>query len=212
MEQKSEDSTSSHLLSSSIDLADKTDSSEVTETNREDPDSKPEGRDSFHHALSKEKEETDGKGEETGGGLACSMSANGNGVHPSVTEDMDQPKTAEQQGGVLGPAQEKEANGEEGRDVEEATEAVEMEDEEEAEEERHKRRGFTFCPEALPVETIVSASEVEVRHQEARTEEYETKLCQEEMQVQLSNVKALICSKQTNDHLIVYNNLHRQHF
>lgn len=182
MEQKSEDSTSSHLLSSSIDLADKTDSSEVTETNREDPDSKPEGRDSFHHALSKEKEETDGKGEETGGGLACSMSANGNGVHPSVTEDMDQPKTAEQQGGVLGPAQEKEANGEEGRDVEEATEAVEMEDEEEAEEERHKRRGFTFCPEALPVETIVSASEVEVRHQEARTEEYETKLCQEEMQ------------------------------
>lgn len=166
-------------LSSSIDLGDKMNSSEVTESER--ADYKSEKTDSFHSAQSNEKEGSE-KGDETEGGLGCTILAEGDGVSPSVSDDMDQSKTAEQQGGGLCPAQEEKTDPEVERDVEEATEALDMEDEDEAEEEGHCGKAFTFSPETLPVETVVSAAAVEIRQQETKSEEKETQLSQEDTQ------------------------------
>lgn len=182
MEQvKEEDSSGSFSLSPSIDQGDKMDASEVTEG--EWGDYKSERTDSFHPAQSNETEGSERKDDEREGGLACTMLAEGDWIPPSVTDDMDQSKTAEQQGGGLHPAQEKETDPEEERDVEEATEALDMEDEDEAEEEEHDGKAFTFCPETLPVETVVSAAAVEIRQQEAKSEQKETQLSAEDIQV-----------------------------
>lgn len=167
-------------LSSSIDLGDKMDSSEVTES--EWDDCKSERTEGFHSAQSNEKEGSERKGDETEGGLECTILAEGNGVPPSVSDDMDQSKTAEQQGGGLRPAQEKKTDPEVERDVEEATEALDMEDEDDAEEEEHHGKAFTFSPERLPVETVVSVAAVELRQQETKSEEKESQLSQEDTQ------------------------------
>uniref|UniRef100_UPI0037E8AA27 consortin n=1 Tax=Semicossyphus pulcher TaxID=241346 RepID=UPI0037E8AA27 len=161
MEQRAEDS--SHSQSScpvipSINLADGFNSPEMSEKDREDPDRELQGRDS-----------SDRDGREAEGGEECTIPVIGNELHPSPTGEMDQSKPAEQQGGDLGLAQEKEAKREEEEsDVEEAAEALEMEDEgeEEEEEKRDKAR-------ALPVETLVSGAEAEVQHlhQEALADE-----------------------------------------
>lgn len=173
MEQRTEDSShsqSSHPVTPSNNLEDRLNSPERSEKNREDPDSKLEGRDDFHGTPLTDRE---------GGGVpGCTISVEGNGVHPCTAGDMDQSKPAEQQGGDLGPVQEEE------RDVEEAEDALEMEDEaEDEEEEKQKERDSLFCQKALPVETLVSEAEVEVQqlHQETQAQE---KL-HEEIQVQI---------------------------
>ncbi|XP_072321081.1 consortin [Eucyclogobius newberryi] len=173
---RDEKSSGSSLLSHSIDLGDKIDSSEVAESDQEDSIS--ERKDSFHQAQSNEEEH---KAEEPEGGPEGTMSAQ-NGISPSDLDDMDQSKTAEQQEGGLNPAQQEEAHSVEQRDVEEATEALEMDDEEEGEEEGRNGKAFTFCPETLPVETIVSAAAVEIRLQESRSETEETQQSPEDSQ------------------------------
>lgn len=116
-----------------------------------------------------------GDGRESEEGKGGTISVPGNEVHPLLTGEMDQSKPAEQQGGDLGLAQEKEAKREEEEsEVEEAAEALEMEDDgEEEEEERHELGDSPLCPRELPVETLISGAEVEVQHlhQEAITEE-----------------------------------------
>lgn len=161
-------------LSPSIDQGDKLDPSDVTESQCED--NKSERTDSFHSAQLNEKEGSERKGDESEEGLECTILAGGDGVPPSLSDDMDQSKTAEQQGGGLCPAQEKTTDPEAERDVEEATEALDMDEEDEAEEEEHNGKAFTFCPESLPVETVVSAAAVEIRQQETKSEERENQL------------------------------------
>ncbi|KAJ0002216.1 hypothetical protein NQD34_002012 [Periophthalmus magnuspinnatus] len=172
-----EDSSGSSLLSPSIDLGGKLDSSEVPEHDRED--SKSERKDGFHQVQSNEEGR---KGDELEGGPEGTMSAQEDGGPPSCADDMDQSKTAEQQEGGLSTAQEQQADTEEPRDIEEATEALEMDDEEEGEEEGQNGKAFTFRPEILPVETVVSAAAVEIRPQESRNELEETQLSPEDAQ------------------------------
>ncbi|XP_037602720.1 consortin isoform X1 [Sebastes umbrosus] len=174
MEQRAQDS--SHPVTPSIKLTDGLNSPEVSEQDREDPDREVEGRDCFHGDQLTDKQGSDREGGEAEGGVEYTISAIGNGLHPPTAGEMDQSKPAEQQGGDLGPAQEKEAKrDEEKRDVEEAAEALEMEDEgeEEEEEERQKERDSSLCQKALSVETLGSGAEVEVQqlHQEALAEE-----------------------------------------
>ncbi|XP_041645254.1 consortin [Cheilinus undulatus] len=166
MEQRAADS--SHSLSScpvkpSINLSDGHNSPEMSEKDRRDPDRESPGRD-FSDSEGRKPEE----------GVGRTISVIGNELHPSLTGEMDQPKPAEQQGGDLGLAEEKEAKREEETEVEEAAEALEMEEEgEEEEEEKQRERESPFCQKALPVETLISGAEVEAQHlhQEARTEE-----------------------------------------
>lgn len=178
MEQRAEDSShsqSSHPVTPTINLADRLNYPEKSEKDREDPDSKLEGRAGFHGSPLTDRE---------GGGVpGYTISVRGNGLHPSTAGEMDQSKPAEQQGGDLGPVQEKEAKKEEEeRDVEEAEEALEMEDEaEEEEEEKQKERETLFYQKGLSVETLVSGAEVEVQqlHQEALAEETQHEETQE---------------------------------
>lgn len=168
MEQRAEDS--SHSQSShpaTISSEDRLTSPEKSEKNREDPDGKLKGRDGVHGSPLTDRE---------GGGVpGYTIPVRGNGLHPLTAGEMDQSKPAEQQGGDLGPVQEKEAKKEEEQgDVEHAEEALEMEDEaEDEEEDKRKERDSPFCQKALPVETLVSEAEVEVQqlHQEAQAEE-----------------------------------------
>lgn len=175
MEQvKREDPTGSFSLSASIDQGNKMDSSEVTEGEWEECKSgKTIG---LCPDQSNEKEGSEREVDETESVLGGTMLAKGDVAPPSVTDDMDQSKTAEQQGGGLRPAQEKETDPEEERDVEEATEALDMEDEEEAEDEEHNGKAFTFCPKTLPVETVVSSTAVEIRQLESKSEQEESQL------------------------------------
>lgn len=175
---KREDPTDSISVSASIDQGDKMDSSEVTEGEGEEY--KSEKTVNLLPAQSNEKEGSEREVDETETVPACTMLTEGDKVSPSVTDDMDQSKTAEQQRGLC-PAQEKETDPEEERDVEEATEALDMEDEDEAEEEEHNGKAFSFCPKTLPVETVVSAAAVEIRQQESKSEK-ETQLIQEDIQ------------------------------
>ncbi|XP_018522197.1 consortin [Lates calcarifer] len=174
LEQRAKDSSHSQLgdpVIPSINLADSINSPEISEEDREDPDRDLKGKDGLHGPRLTDKQGSDREGGEAGGGVGHTISAVGNGLHPSTAGEMDQSKPAEQQGGDLGPAEGKEAKREEEtRDVEEAAEALEMEDEgEEDEEEKQKERDSAFCQKALPVETLVSGAEVEVQqlHQEA---------------------------------------------
>ncbi|XP_044063729.1 consortin isoform X2 [Siniperca chuatsi] len=174
MEKRAEDSSrsqSSHPVKPSINLADGLNSPEISEKDREDPDRVLEGRDCFQGSQLTDKQGSDSEGGEAEGGVGYTTSVIGNELHPCTAGEMDQSNPAEQQGGDLALAQEKEAKREEEeRDVEEAAEAMEMEDEgEDEEEEKQKERDSHFCQKALSVETLVSGAEVEVQqlHQEA---------------------------------------------
>ncbi|XP_040893155.1 consortin [Toxotes jaculatrix] len=178
MEQRAKDfsgSQSSDPVIPSVNLADRLNSPDISEKDREHPDRELEGRDCFHESQLTDRQGSDREGGEAEGGVGHTISATGNGLHPSTAAEMDQSKPAEQQGGDLGPAEGKEAKREEEeRDVEVAAEALEMEDEgEEDEEGKQKERGSAFSQKALPVETLVSGAEVEVQplHQEAPAEE-----------------------------------------
>lgn len=178
MEKRAKDSSrsqSSHPVIPSINLADGLNSPEISEKDREDPDRELKGRGCFRGSQLTDKQSSGLEGGEAEGAIGDTISAIGNELHPSTAGEMDQSKPAEQEGGDLGLAQEKEAKREEEeRDVEEAAEALEMEDEgEDEEEEKRKERNSPFCQKALPVETLVSGAEVEVQqpHQEAPAEE-----------------------------------------
>ncbi|KAG7483299.1 consortin [Solea senegalensis] len=141
----------------------------TSDQHRENPESEVEKRDGPCGCQLTEEQSSDREG-----GVGHTTSTKGNGLHPSTAGEMDQPKPAEQQGGDLGLAEEKEAKREEEQgDVEEAAEALEMEDEGEEEDEKCKGRDAALCQTALPVDTLVSGTEVEVQqlHQEARAEE-----------------------------------------
>ncbi|XP_073320291.1 consortin [Pagrus major] len=181
MEQRAEDSShsqSSRPVVPSINLTDGLKSPEISEKDREDPDRELEGRDSFHRSQLTDRQGSNRGGGEAEGGVGYTIPVIGNALHPSSSGEMDQSKPAEQQGGDLGLAQEKEERREEEEgDVEEAAEALEMEEEgEDEEEEKQKERGSPLCQEALPVETLVSGAEVEAQqlHQEALAEEKES--------------------------------------
>ncbi|XP_071344192.1 consortin isoform X2 [Trachinotus anak] len=168
-------SQSSDPVIPSINLADRLNSPESSEKDGDDPDRELDVRDGLHWSQLTDKQGSNREGGEAEGGQGHTISAIGNGLHPSTAGEMDQSKPAEQQGGDLGPAEGKEAKREEeGRGVEEAAEALQMEDEgEDEEEEKQKEADSAFCQKALPVETLVSGAEVEVQqlHQEALAEE-----------------------------------------
>ncbi|XP_034536749.1 consortin [Notolabrus celidotus] len=172
---QSEDSSHSQTscpVVPSIHLADGHNSPEMSEKGRGDPERLLQGR---VCSARDERESEEGTG--------CTISILGNEVHPSPNGEMDQSKPAEQQGGDLGLAQEKEAKREEEEsEVEEAAEALEMEDEgEEEEEEKQKLGDSPFCQRALSVETLISGAEVDVQHlhQEAIADEREHEETQE---------------------------------
>lgn len=173
MEQRAKHSTRpqrSPPVIPSINLTDSLVSPETSVKEREDPDRDVEGRYCFHGDQLTDKQCSD---REAAGGIGNTISVIGNGLHPSTAGGMDQSDPAEQQGGDLGPAQEREAKREEEERVA-AGEALEMEDEgEEEEEEKPKERDSALCRKDLPVETLASGAEVEVQqlHQEALAEE-----------------------------------------
>ncbi|XP_022600777.1 consortin isoform X1 [Seriola dumerili] len=181
IEQRAKDSSrsqSSDPVIPSINLADRLNSPETLEKHGDDPDRELDVRDGFHGSQLTDKHRSNREGREAEGGVGRTISAIGNGLHPSTAGEMDQSKPAEQQGGDLGPAEGKEAKREEEeRDVEEEAEALEMEDEgEEEEEEKQKERDSAFCRKALPVETLVSGAEVGAQqlHRELHEETQES--------------------------------------
>nr|XP_057945819.1 consortin isoform X2 [Doryrhamphus excisus] len=163
MQQRAQDpSCPQTTVTPSINLSLRLNSPDSSEKDREHPECNLEGRVSFHGTeLTKEKE---GSGREQGECPEHTNSAETNMLHPSETGEMDQPKPAEQQGGDLSPAQEKEVDREEVEvsNVGETAEALIMEDETEEEEGEKEKR-------ALKVETLFSEiAEVEHLHQEAQ--------------------------------------------
>ncbi|XP_037103604.1 consortin isoform X2 [Syngnathus acus] len=160
MENRAEDSScpqSSHPPS--INLSPPLDSPNSPEKDREAPKCNLEGTAGFHGTeLSDEVEGIDG---EQGECLERTTSALGDDLHPSEAGQMDQTKPAEQQGGDLVSAQEKEVDREDDRcNVEEAAEAPMMEDEAEEEEEgEEKRNGIDVDVEHLHQETQVAEKE-----------------------------------------------------
>lgn len=180
MEQRAEDSShsqSSHPVIPSGDIADGLNSPDTLEKDRKDPDRGLEGRDSFCGSQLTVRQGRDKKGGEAEGGIGYTISVERHEQHPSTTGGMEQSKPAEQQGGDLGLAQEREANREvKDRDVKEAPEALELEmddEEEDEDEEKPKEGDITLSQNSLPVEVLVSGADVEERqlHQEALTEE-----------------------------------------
>lgn len=128
------------------------------EKDGEDPNEELEGKDILYESKLMEKQS---HGSEVKGGVERTISVMGNGLHPSSTGDMDQSGSAEQQGEDLGPAQEREAKGEEiESDIEEAKEALVMEEEgaDDEEEEEEKEEDSHLC---LSVETLNSGAELE---------------------------------------------------
>lgn len=180
MEQRAEDSShsqSSHPVIPSGDIADGLNSPDTLEKDRKDPDRGLEGRDSFCGSQLTVRQGRDKKGGEAEGGIGYTISVERHEQHPSTTGGMEQSKPAEQQGGDLGLAQEREANREvKDRDVKEAPEALELEmddEEEDEDEEKPKEGDIALSQNSLPVEVLVSGADVEERqlHQEALTEE-----------------------------------------
>lgn len=175
MDQRAEDSShsqSSHPVIPSGDLADGLNSPDISEKDRKDPDRGLEGGDSFRGSQLTVREGMDKKGGEAEGGVGYTISVESNEQHPSTTEGMEQSKPAEQQGGDLGLAQEREAN-REVKDEKEASEALVMDDEEEDEEEEKVKEGDSASShKSLPVETLVSEADVEEQqlHHEVLTE------------------------------------------
>ncbi|XP_061601315.1 consortin [Cololabis saira] len=157
MEQKAEDSLCPvipSILSPEI-----CSSLEISEKDGENPARESERRGIVYGSPRTEEQSQVGEGGDSGGGgVGCTISVIGNGLHPSPAGAMDQSKSAEQQGDLY-QAREEEEKGE----VEEAAEALEMEDEgaEDEGEEEQKEGGPDSRQEPLPVETLVSGAEVE---------------------------------------------------
>ncbi|XP_061132168.1 consortin isoform X3 [Syngnathus typhle] len=159
MENRAQDSScpqSSHPPS--IKLSPPLDSPDSPEKDREAPKCNLEGTAGFHGTeLSDEVEGSDG---EQGECLERTTSGLGDDLHPSEAGQMDQTKPAEQQGGDLVSAQEKEVDREDDRcNVEEAAEAPMMEDEAEEEEGEEKWNEFGVDVEHLHQETQVAEEE-----------------------------------------------------
>lgn len=152
MEQRVEDSSCSVRHSSNL-----LEKLNFLEKKREDPSGELEGKAIFYESKLTEKQD---HGREVEGGVECTISVIGNGLHPSTAGEMDQSNPAEQQGD-LGPAQEKEAKGEEAKsDIEEAEEAMEDEGAEDEEEEKQMEEDSSVCLKALSVETLVIGAEL----------------------------------------------------
>uniref|UniRef100_A0A8C5N6P2 Consortin C-terminal domain-containing protein n=1 Tax=Gouania willdenowi TaxID=441366 RepID=A0A8C5N6P2_GOUWI len=174
MEHRAEES--SKTVIPSINSSERPSSPENSGRDREDPGSVSCG------ALA---EEAVNQHEKAEGGAGHTTAVIGNGLHPCTAGGMDQSISAEQQGQDLDSAQKTETDVEEERDVEGAVGALEMEDEEEEEEEEEEEnmeRESSFCKKALPVETLVSgtAVELQVLHQDELHQEMqdkETQLC-----------------------------------
>ncbi|XP_077376037.1 consortin [Festucalex cinctus] len=166
-ENRAEDSScpqTSHPLTPSTNLPHQRDSPDSSEKDREAPECSLEGTAGFHGA---ELTDEEGSGREQGECPEHTISTVGDVLHPSEAGEMDQTKPAEQQGGDLGRAQEKEVDREDERsNVGEAAEALMMEDETEEEEGEEERK--------------LSGIDVEVEHphREAQVAEKE-KICQE---------------------------------
>ncbi|KAM6943445.1 consortin [Xenentodon cancila] len=162
MEQKAEDSLCPVIPSNT--LPETYSSPEISEKDREDPARESERRGIFYGSPGTAKESKVGEGGEAGGGgVGCTISVIGNGLHPSPAGAMDQSKSAEQQGDLCQALEEEQKEEEDESEVEEAAEALEMEDEgaEDEGEEKQKEGDPHFCQEPLPVETLVSGAEVE---------------------------------------------------
>lgn len=135
-------------------------SSDVSETDREDPSRELERSGIFNGSLGTGEQGKDKTGGEGEGGAGCTISATGNRLHPSTAGSMDQSKPAEEQGEDLCQALKKEEKGEEEEcEVEEAAEALEMEDEGAEDEGEEKQKQV----EKPIVETLVSGAEVELQ-------------------------------------------------
>ncbi|KAM9860560.1 consortin [Aulostomus maculatus] len=156
----------------SINLADRLNSPEKFKKERKDPDNKLKGRARSHGTELTKKEGVDRTGGVADEGLGYTISVRGNELHCSTAGEMDQSKPAEQQGGDLDPSEEKEVDKEEGWNWEEAAKALEMEVEAEDEGEKQRKRDSPPHQDVLPVETLVSGTNVEVEqlHQEAPVE------------------------------------------
>lgn len=195
MEHRAEDSLrsqSSQPVTPSINSADRLNSPETPEKDRENPNSNSEGRASIHGT---ELTEEGSKGKEVEEGQGDIISVRGNELHPSTAGEMDQSKPAEKLGGDLAPEQEEEVyREEEHRDVEEAAGTLEMEDEAEEEEgEKQKKRHAPVYQKALGVESLVSGTEVEVQQlqQEATDEKRLHEQTYQKNQVQIRFVGSL---------------------
>lgn len=153
MEARDEDSShyeSSHTILTSCEVVETPD---ITEMKEKDPEREIVGREGFHTSQL-----TDRGGEEAGEavGHTISVLSLSPELHPSTSVALEQPESAEQQGGDLCSTQERQAKKEAGQSrEEEAVNAFKMEMEGEDEEEDKLRQ------RALPVETIVSGTEVE---------------------------------------------------
>ncbi|XP_077420766.1 consortin [Vanacampus margaritifer] len=140
------------------------DSPECSEKNREVLECNLEGPAGFHGT---ELTDVEGSGREQGECPEHTISTVGDVLHPSQAGEMDQTKPAEQQGGDLGSAQEKEVDREAERsNVGEAAEALMMEDETEEEEGEEERKAL-------------SGIDVEVEHLHRKAQVADKEICDE---------------------------------
>lgn len=153
MEARDEDSShseSSHPILTSCEIAD-AESLDINKMKRKDPEREMVGREGFHRSQL-----TDRGGGEAGEAVGCTISVLRDELHPSTSVALEQPKPAEQQGGDLCLTQERQAKKEAGESRQERTVSTFKMDVEGEDEEEEKLR-----QRALPVETIVSGTEVE---------------------------------------------------
>lgn len=130
----------------------------LPETDREQPDGKSE-RICYGSELSRRQ----AYGREVEGGVECTTSAPGNGLHPSTDGGMGRSNPAEQQ--EEDPEREAEPK------EEEAAEALEMEEETEDDgEDKRGEQDSHLCQRHPSVETLVSGAELEL-HREASAQE-----------------------------------------
>lgn len=153
MEARDEDSShseSSHPILTSCEIAG-VESLDITKMKPKDPEREIVGREGFHRSQL-----TDRGGGEAGEAVGCTISVLRDELHPSTSVALEQPKPAEQQGGDLCLTQERQAKKEAGESRQERTVSTFKMDVEGEDEEEDKLR-----QRALPVETIVSGTEVE---------------------------------------------------
>ncbi|XP_029001281.1 consortin [Betta splendens] len=173
IKQRTEDSSRSqpgHSITPSINVSDEFKAFEISKRDKEDPNRELQGRGSFHGSQLTDMEHSDNEKGRAQRDVGHTITVIGNGLHPPTAGVMDQSKPAEQQGGDLGLTQGREAKVEEEEtDVEVAVEALEMKDEEE---EEQKDRDAESAQKDLPVETVVSGSEMGAQqHQESQDSE-----------------------------------------
>ncbi|CAG11027.1 unnamed protein product, partial [Tetraodon nigroviridis] len=145
-----------------MEARDEDSSPDISKMKRKDPEKEIASREGFHRSQL-----TDGGAGEAGAAVGCTISVRRDELHPSASVALEQAEPVEQQGGDLCLAQGKQAKKEAGESGEErAAGAFQMDVEGEDEEEEKLRH------RALPVETIVSGTEVEQEplHPETRAE------------------------------------------